>query len=83
MEAAIELGHNYIGCEHLLVGLLADPGSAAGRTLRRFGAEPASARRAITATLAGYAHARQADGALDQILHRLDAIEGRLNSLGA
>jgi Clp amino terminal domain, pathogenicity island component len=83
LEAGIGFGHNYLGCEHLVLGLLADPDSVAGRALRGFGADPASARRAITAALAGYAHARQTLGSADEVRRRLDAIEARLSSLGA
>ena len=83
LGAGIDFGHNYFGCEHLLLGLLADPDSVAGVTLRGFGADPASARRAIKAVFAGYAHARQTHGSVDEVMRRLDAIERRLSSLGA
>jgi ATP-dependent Clp protease ATP-binding subunit ClpA len=55
---AIALGHNFVGCEHLLLGLVAEPDGTAGRLLRRLGAEPRPTRRAVTAALAGYAHLR-------------------------
>ena len=55
---ALALGHNYVGCEHLLLGLLAEPDGAAGRVLRALGAEPRAARRAVSAALVGYAHLR-------------------------
>jgi ATP-dependent Clp protease ATP-binding subunit ClpA len=83
LGAGIDFGHNYFGCEHLVLGLLADPDSVAGVTLRGFGADPASARRAIKAVFAGYAHARQTHGSADEVMRRLDAIERRLSSLGA
>ena len=28
-ETALELGHGYVGCEHILLGLLREDGSAA------------------------------------------------------
>ena len=52
------LGHNYIGCEHLLLGLVAEPDGVAGQVLRARGAEPRLTRRAVTAALAGYVHLR-------------------------
>ncbi|MEV4094824.1 Clp protease N-terminal domain-containing protein [Streptosporangium saharense] len=55
---AVALGHNYVGCEHLLLGLVAEPEGTAGRVLRGLGAEPRLARRAVTAALAGYVHLR-------------------------
>lgn len=97
IEAAIGLGHNYLGCEHLLLGLLAEPGSAAGRALREHEVQAADARHALTAALAGYAHGRQAPWPTDERGHderghderghdelgrRLDAVESRLTALG-
>ena len=55
---ATGLGHNYVGCEHLLLGLAAEPDGAAGRALREAGADPKALRRAVSAALAGYAHLR-------------------------
>jgi ATP-dependent Clp protease ATP-binding subunit ClpC len=61
---AISLGHNYVGGEHLLLGLAAEPDGAAGRTLREAGAEPKGLRRAVSAALAGYMylHSQQSTG---------------------
>ncbi|GIF07527.1 Clp protease N-terminal domain-containing protein [Actinoplanes siamensis] len=53
---AVGLGHNYVGCEHLLLGLVAEPDGAAGRVLRAAGAEPRLTRRAVASALAGYRH---------------------------
>jgi ATP-dependent Clp protease ATP-binding subunit ClpC len=55
---ATSLGHDYVGCEHLLLGLVAEPDGAAGRVLRSLGVEPRLARRAVSAALAGYVHLR-------------------------
>lgn len=88
LEAAIELGHNYLGCEHLVLGLAAETDGVAGRSLRDLGADPAAARKALTSVLAGYVHSRQTDipaGAevLGDIMRRLDSLEARVASLGA
>jgi ATP-dependent Clp protease ATP-binding subunit ClpC len=53
---ATALGHNYVGCEHLLIGLVAEPDGVAGQILRSLGAEPRLTRRAVAAAVAGYAH---------------------------
>jgi ATP-dependent Clp protease ATP-binding subunit ClpA/post-segregation antitoxin (ccd killing protein) len=85
IEAALELGHNYIGTEHLLLGLVADPASQAGRALRQQGVEPVAARRALTSALAGYAHGRQATGLagnLFDVVSRLAEVERRLAEIG-
>ena len=86
IEAALELGHNYIGTEHLLLGLVADPASQAGQALRRHGVEPAAARRALTSALAGYAHGRLATGLagnLADVASRLAEVERRLAEIRA
>lgn len=55
---ATALGHNFVGCEHLLLGLITEPDGIAGQVLRALGAEPRLVRRAVTAALAGYVHLR-------------------------
>ena len=55
---ATALGHNYIGCEHLVLGLIADPDGVAGHVLRARGAELRVTRRAVVSALAMYVHAR-------------------------
>jgi ATP-dependent Clp protease ATP-binding subunit ClpC len=88
---ALALGHNYIGCEHLLLGLVAEPEGAAGQVLRALGAEPRQVRLAVSAALTGYVHlqANQAAAgtagapavaaavskALEPVLRRLDRLE--------
>jgi ATP-dependent Clp protease ATP-binding subunit ClpC len=51
---AIGLGHNYIGCEHLLLGLASETEGAAAPLLRELGADYRPIRRAVSAALAGY-----------------------------
>jgi ATP-dependent Clp protease ATP-binding subunit ClpC len=83
--------HNYIGCEHVLLGLVAEPDGRAGQILRARGIEPKPTRRAVTAALDIYVHGR-AHGtnasdlglaemvrtALAPIVERLDRLEARL-----
>jgi ATP-dependent Clp protease ATP-binding subunit ClpC len=79
------LGHNYVGCEHLLLGLLSTEDGLASQILQRMGLELRTTRRAVVTALGGSVHARQqpptasgSDAALEEILRRLDAIERRL-----
>lgn len=85
---ALTLGHNYVGCEHLLLGLVAEPDGEGGRLLRARGAEAKTVRQVVTAALAGYVHLRSnqaADAgqaltaaigkALEPVLTRLDRLE--------
>ncbi|MFF5078800.1 Clp protease N-terminal domain-containing protein [Actinoplanes sp. NPDC000266] len=84
---AIGLGHNYVGCEHLLIALAAEPDGAAGEVLRARGADARATRRAVSAALAGYAHLRanrapQADAlttALAPLIERIERLESRLD----
>jgi ATP-dependent Clp protease ATP-binding subunit ClpC len=82
---ALALGHNYVGCEHLLLGLLAEPDGAGGRVLRSLGAELKQVRHAVSAALAGYVQLQANTGgvaaavtqALEPVLRRLDRLEER------
>jgi ATP-dependent Clp protease ATP-binding subunit ClpC len=60
---ATSMGHNYVGCEHLLLGLVGEPDGTAGQVLRALGADPRLTRRAVTAALAGYLHLRAQNAA--------------------
>jgi len=53
VAAANALGHNYVGCEHLLLGLISEPDGAGGQVLRGLGADERQARRTVTAMVAG------------------------------
>ena len=50
-EEARSLRHNYIGTEHLLLGLLGEPEGVAARALARFGMSPASTREEVRAII--------------------------------
>lgn len=63
---ATGLGHNYVGCEHLLLGLITEPDGIAGQTLRGAGADLRLTRRAVTSALAGYVHLQAQVGAATQ-----------------
>ena len=46
-EEAERLHHNYIGTEHLLLGLIREEGGVAGRVLRELGLEPARVKEMV------------------------------------
>ncbi len=94
LKEALGFGHNYIGCEHLLLGLLATEEGLASQVMRQMGLELRTTRRAVASVLANFTPAQRTwsgtdapepddrtsarDPVLEQILERLDAIEGRL-----
>ena len=47
LRQALDLRHNFIGVDHVLLGLLADDLDPAARTLRRLGADPAVVRTQV------------------------------------
>jgi ATP-dependent Clp protease ATP-binding subunit ClpA len=53
LAVALQFGHNYIGTEHLLLGLYRDPDCLAARILTQAGALEATARAHIVAMLHG------------------------------
>ena len=52
---AARMGHSYVGCEHVLIGLVIETEGVAGCILRSMGVEPVSTRRAVLTALRGYA----------------------------
>jgi ATP-dependent Clp protease ATP-binding subunit ClpA len=82
LEAVVELGHNYVGCEHLLVGLVASEGRARDRLVEH-GVQATALRHAISAAAAGVIveRGRSVDkdaGAVADLTRRLEAIERQL-----
>jgi ATP-dependent Clp protease ATP-binding subunit ClpA len=90
---ATGLGHNYVGCEHLLIGLAAEPDGVAGQVLRGLGADARVVRRAVAAALAGYTHLQSNTTAapsatslltavraeIAPLVQRIERLESRLN----
>jgi ATP-dependent Clp protease ATP-binding subunit ClpC len=54
LREAMQLGHNYIGTEHILLGLLREGEGVGAQVLVRFGADLAQVRTTVVALLAGY-----------------------------
>lgn len=94
LELAVEearlLGHNYIGSEHLLLGLVREDEGIAGKILRNLGANLLGARQlTINLSMKSYAHIREkrsSTPALDEFgrdltqmakENRLDPVIGR------
>lgn len=83
LSTALDLAHNYLGCEHLLLGLLQEEDTAAAALLRAQGIQQQGFRRALAGATAGISHVQQlststGDVTLEQIMHRLNELERRL-----
>jgi ATP-dependent Clp protease ATP-binding subunit ClpA len=50
-QAAQEFGHDYIGTEHMLLGVVASDGTVASAALRKLGVDPALVRAEVTKTV--------------------------------
>jgi ATP-dependent Clp protease ATP-binding subunit ClpA len=87
LAEAITMGHNYIGCEHLLLGLVVEPDGVAGELLRSRGIDARAARRAVSATLSGFVYAQnrsqgtQQSAAAEQLRAVLAKFGQRLDKL--
>jgi ATP-dependent Clp protease ATP-binding subunit ClpC len=82
LEAVVDLGHNYVGCEHLLLGL-ADSESRAQDLLAGQGVQAPALRQTLSAAAAGVAIERsraldQESDALADLMRRVEALERRL-----
>jgi ATP-dependent Clp protease ATP-binding subunit ClpA len=55
LREALQLGHNYIGTEHLLLGLMRDIEGAPAKILTTLGATPELVRKAVVDLLHAYA----------------------------
>ena len=80
LREAQQLGHNYIGTEHILLGLLREGDGVAAQVLVRSGVNLDRARQEVIRLLRGYTEARAADlrDRLASFANRLDVIERRL-----
>jgi ATP-dependent Clp protease ATP-binding subunit ClpA len=86
-EESVRLMHNYVGCEHLLLGLVGEEDGLAGRVLRSMGLDRTVTRRATVTALTGFVHARrevrapaESNPLTREILDRLAAIESRIDA---
>jgi len=93
LREAIQLGHNYIGTEHILLGLIREGEGVAAQVLTRLGADLNRTRQQVIRLLHGPQAAETvaeynrpfrrpgAPGGLDAIRDRLDTIAGQLAAI--
>ncbi len=60
VEEAVALGHNYVGTEHILLGLISEGEGVAAQVLLALGAERGAVRQQVVELLGGFSLAGQA-----------------------
>ncbi|MEZ5310198.1 MAG: ATP-dependent Clp protease ATP-binding subunit [Microthrixaceae bacterium] len=60
LREALQLGHNYIGTEHILLGLIREGEGVAAQVLQKLGADLSRVRQQVIQLLSGYPGAGQA-----------------------
>ena len=75
---ARSLHHNYIGTEHLLLGLFAEEGATGARALRGFGVTPEKIREGVVEIIGRGPVGEPDAAALDSIGVDLDAVRERI-----
>jgi len=62
LREALQLGHNYIGTEHILLGLIREGEGVAAQVLVKLGADLSRVRQQVIQLLSGYAGSKEASG---------------------
>ncbi|MFZ4585139.1 MAG: ATP-dependent Clp protease ATP-binding subunit [Acidimicrobiia bacterium] len=62
LREALQLGHNYIGTEHILLGLIREGEGVAAQVLVKLGADLSRVRQQVIQLLSGYAGGKEAAG---------------------
>jgi ATP-dependent Clp protease ATP-binding subunit ClpA len=95
---ALAMGHNYVGTEHILLGLLREGDGVAAQVLVRMGADLNRVRQQVIRILSGHQEkdepkggravrragkaARRQHGPLPEILGRVESIDSQLSAIG-
>jgi len=62
LREALQLGHNYIGTEHILLGLIREGEGVAAQVLVKLGADLGRVRQQVIQLLSGYSGSKEAAG---------------------
>jgi len=78
-----QLGHNYIGTEHILLGLIREGDGVAAQVLVRLGADLNRVRQQVIDLLHGYGHRHPVEVSGPVVLARLEVVEQQLTAIDA
>ena len=62
LREALQLGHNYIGTEHILLGLIREGEGVAAQVLTKLGADLSRVRQQVIQLLSGYSGSGEQEG---------------------
>lgn len=81
LREALSLGHNFIGTEHILLGLVRENEGVAARILLDFDVDAETARNEVIRMLMGPSRAKLVKDVADEVENRLaDEVESRLDN---
>jgi ATP-dependent Clp protease ATP-binding subunit ClpC len=78
LREALELGHTYIGTEHILLGLIREGEGVAAQVLIGLGVDLNRARQQVIQLLTGRLELKDASGVADDLRARLASMAARL-----
>ena len=78
LREALRLGHNYIGTEHILLGLIREGDGVAAQVLVKLGADLNRVRQQVIQLLHGFKGKEPASAAAGAVESRLSAVEERV-----
>jgi ATP-dependent Clp protease ATP-binding subunit ClpA len=78
LREALQLGHNYIGTEHILLGLIREGDGVAAQVLVNLGADLNRVRQQVIQLLHGHQAKKPASAVVREVESRLSAVEERV-----
>jgi ATP-dependent Clp protease ATP-binding subunit ClpC len=78
LREALQLGHHYIGTEHILLGLIREGDGVGAQVLVGFGTDLNRTRQQVVQILSGRVSGEAVPGAVARLSERLDSVAARL-----
>jgi ATP-dependent Clp protease ATP-binding subunit ClpC len=81
LREALQLGHNYIGTEHILLGLIREGEGVAAQVLQKLGADLDRVRQTVIQLLSGYAAGKREGAGGEEVGGLSDAVAAPVEEL--